>query len=275
MPNRMPPRTGYERSNHQLGRSMLKNPLRDFLRDLAKRDRVEAFFDFMDWGETSNFTMAQTQTGTTFTVIDGPNGVMAGTNAATATASLSAIGKTQVLGNANPEVEVRWKISTTPATYAIEIGFVNAAPATGASVVADIDTGTFFTTATNAAIFGVWSNQTHAGFGFASIGSFTGQTMATTLLTSGTTAPTADTYATVTVGVITDPDQTGKSKCYAKLNGKTVATHDSDADGHINGQAAIYPWIYIATPTGTVARVFTVDYVAIRHDRAALEAALE
>jgi hypothetical protein len=274
MPNILPPRTGYDRSRHQLGRSMLKNPLRDFLRDLAKRDRVEIFLDFMDWGEAANFTVAQTQTSVSFTVVDGLGGVMAGTAVGTTTASISAIYKTQVQGNNNPEVEIRWKINTVASTYIVEAGFVNVAPATGASVVADIDTPSFFTTVTNAAIFGVWANQTHANFAFASNGSFTGQTVASTLLTSGTTAPAADTYVTTKVLLLTDKDETSKTKAYCWLNGRLVASHDTDADGHINGASAVYPWFYVQAVAAT-ARIATVDYVRIAHDRAALEAALE
>lgn len=277
MPNRLPPDRGYDRSSRQLSRSMLNNPLRDFLRDLAVRDRVTYHFDFGNWGETANFTLAQTGTSTSFTVIDGPNGVMAGTTNNLTTASISAIYKTQMLGNANPEVEIRWKISTTAGTYIVEGGFVGTAPATGASVVSDIDTGAFYTTATNAAVLGIWSNQTHTNFAFASNGSFTGQTFATTLLTTSNapiTAPTADTYVTFKVLLLTDPDETSKTKAYAWLNGRLVARHDTDADGHVNGAAAVYPWFYVQT-VSAAARVATVDYIRIAHDRTSLEAATE
>lgn len=276
MPNILPPTTGYDRSRYQLGRSMLKNPLRDFLRDLATRDRVSYVWDFVDWGESANFTLAQTQTSVSFTVVDGPNGVMAGTAVGASTASISAIGKTQVIGNANPEIEIRWKVSTVVASYIVEGGWVNAAATTGASAVVDIDTPSFFTNVTNAAIWGIWTNQTHANFAFATLGSFTGQTVASTLLTASNspiTAPTADTYVTAKVLLLTDKDETGKSKAYCWLNGKLVAQHTAAA-GAINGQAAVYPWIYIQGVT-TVARIMTVDYVRVAWDRSPLEAALE
>lgn len=277
MPYRMPSVRGYDRSTFQLGRTQMQGPLRDFLKDLARRDRVTEFFDFTNWTDTTSFTMAQTQTGVVFTAVDAAGGVMAGTAVGVSTANISAIFKTRMIGNQNPEVEFRWKINTVVTSYIVEAGFVDAAPTTGASVVADIDVPSFFTTTTNAAIFGIWTNQTHANFAFATLGSFTSQTVASTLMTtlnSPITAPTADTYVTVTVGVLTDPDQTGKSKAYAKVNGRLVAQHDSAAAGHVNGQSAIYPFINVQTVT-TVARIFTVDYCRISHDRAALEAALE
>jgi hypothetical protein len=284
MPNYAPPSRGYERSNHLLGRSNLKNPLRDFLKDLAKRDRVEHFYEFMDWSETTSFTLAQTQTSVSFTVVDGQGGVMAGTAVGASTANISAIHKTRLLGNCNPEVEFRWKINTIVASYIVEAGLVDAAPATGAAFVADIDTANATAASfvgTNGAVFGIWSNQTHANFAFASIGSFTSQTVASTLLTtsnSAITAPTADTYVTVTVGLYTPPGKTGRSVAYAKVNGRLVASHVGTLTGAemgaVNGQTALYPWINVQGVT-TVARIFTVDYIRISHDRAALGAALE
>lgn len=276
MPYRMPPATGYDLSDYQLGRSQLNNSLRDFLKHYAKRDRVSKFWDFDSFGDTADFTLAQTQTSTNFTVVDGLGGVMAGTVVNTTTANISAIGKTRWNGNNNCMAEFRWKLDTVATTYIAECGFVNAAPATGASVVADIDTPSFFTTATNAAIFGIWQNQTHANFAFASVGSFTSQTVASTLLTTSNsriTAPAADTYVTVRVLLLTDPDETGKSKAFAWVNGRLVAQHQASA-GAINGQAAIYPWIYFQSVTA-VAKVPTVDYIWVSQDRAALMAALE
>ncbi len=276
MPNRMPPSRGYNLSSQQLGRSMLNNPLRDFLANYAKRDRVGHFFEFLDWSETTSFTMGQTQTSVTFTAVDGIGGVMAGTAVGVSTASISAIGKTRFAGNNNCMMEVRWKVDTTVASYIAEFGFVNAAPTTGASAVVDIDVPSIFTNVTNAAVFGIWTNQTHANFGFATLGSFTSQTVASTLLTttnSAITAPTADTYVTVNVLLLTDPDETAKTKAFAWVNGRLVASH-TPAAGAINGQAAVYPWIYLQGIT-TVARIMTVDYCYVTQDRAALGAALE
>lgn len=279
MPYRLPPERGYERSTAQLSRAMLNNPLRDFLRDLAKRDRVEYFFDFGDWGDAANFTMAQTQTSTNFTVIDGAGGTLAGTTANTTTANISAIYKTRVLGNANPDVEFRWKVSTIAATYIVETGFVDAAPATGASFVTDIDTAGATAASwagTNGTILGIWTNQTHANFAFASIGSFTGQTVTTTLLTTSNspiTAAAADTYVTCRVLLLTDPDETGKTKAYAWINGKLVGRH-ALAAGAVNGQSALYPWFYFQNPSAT-GRVATLDYMRIAHDRSPLQAAME
>jgi hypothetical protein len=276
MPNRLPPTRGYNLSDVQLGRGMLNSPLRDFLRNYAKRDRVGEFMDFVDWGDAANFSVAQTQTSVSFTVVDGLGGVMAGTAVGASTASISAIGKTRFAGNNNCMMEVRWKVDTIAASYIGEFGFVNAVGTTGASAVVDIDTPSFFTNVTNAAVFGIWTNQTHANLAFATLGSFTSQTVASTLLTtsnSAITAPAVDTYITTTVLLLTDPDETAKSKAYAWVNGRLVAKHEAAA-GAINGQAAVYPYVYLQGIT-TVARIMTVDYVYVTQDRAALGAALE
>lgn len=272
MPYRMLDERGYELSNQQLGRSMMNSPLRDFLRHLAKRDRVSEFYDFANWGEAANFTLAQTATSTNFTVIDGIGGVMAGTTAATATASISAVGKTRFSGNNNCMFEARFKVNTVPTTFIVEAGWVDGAPATGASFVTDIDVPSF--AGTNGAVFGLWNNQTHAGLAFASLGSFTSQTVASTLLTTGFTTPVADTYLTVRVLLLTDPDETGKSKAFCWVNGRLRASHRVAA-GAVNGQGALYPWLYLQSVATTSAKVMTADYIWVSQDRFALEAASE
>ena len=87
------------------------------------------------------------------------------------------------------------------------------------------------------------------------------------------TAPTADTYVTTKVLLLTDKDETGKSKAYCWLNGKLVAKHEAAA-GAINGQASVYPYLYLQGVT-TIARIATIDYVRVAWDRFPLETPLE
>ncbi len=271
MPFRMLNDRGYELSKNQLAQSQLHGPLRDFLRHLAFRDRVEQRFDFTNWGETASFTLAQTQTSTNFTVIDGLGGVVAGTTASVTTANISMVGKTRFAGDNNPMVEIRWKLNTVATTFIVEGGLIDAVGATGASWVTDIDTPSFV--GTNGAVFGIWNNQTHTGLAFASVGSFTSQTVASTLLTTGFTTPAADTYCTARILLLTDPDRTGRSMAYLWLNGKLRASHQV-ANGAVNGQAALYPYFYVQTVAAAV-KVPTVDYIWAAQDRVALEAASE
>lgn len=274
MPNRMLPSRGYERSTAQLSRSMLNNPLRDFLKDLARRDRVVFYNDFKDRNEVNNWTMAQTQTSVNFTAAADQVGVLAGTAVATTTASISMVTKDPFRGNANVFIEGRFKTNTVANTFIIEFGLVDAVPATGASFVSDIDTPAF--TGTNGAVFGIWNNQTHTSFAFASVGSFTSQTVASTLITAATssfTTPVADTYITASLLLLTDPDETGKSKMYGWVNGQLKAQH-TVAAGAVNGQANLFGWFYCQA-VGAAAKIATIDYVYAVQDRTELMAALE
>ncbi len=279
MPNRMPPARGYDLTDYQLSRANLYNPLRDFLKHYAKRDRVSKFWDFDSFSDTADFTLAQTQTSTNFTVVDGLGGVVSGTTASVTTASISMIGKTRWNGNNNCMFEARFKVDTVASTFIIEAGLVNAAPATGASVVADIDTPSFFTTATNVAMFGIWNNQTHTSIAFASVGSFTSQTVASTLITAASatfTTPVADTYITARILLLSTV--TGRSKMYGWVNGILRASHvgllTGAEMGAVNGQSAIYPWFYLQTVAAAV-KVPTLDYLWMSQDRAALSGQLE
>ena len=274
MPNRMLPSRGYDRSTALLSRSNLHNPLRDFLKDLARRDRVVFYNDFKDRNDVNNWTMAQTQTSVNFTHAADQVGVMAGTAVGVTTASISMITKDPFRGNANVFFEGRFKINTVASTFIIEFGLVDAAPTTGASFVSDIDTPAF--TGTNGAVFGIWNNQTHTSIAFASVGSFTSQTVASTLITAasaGFTTPVADTYITASLLLLTDPGETGKTKVYGWVNGVLRARHELTA-GAVNGQANLFGWFYCQAVAAS-AKIPTIDYVYGAQDRSELEAALE
>src|SRR4051812_42868522 len=113
MSNRPDPISGYTRSQAQLSREFLHNPLRTFLRDLAVRDRVVRAYDFKDRNEVNDWTMAQTQTSTSFTAVTTEIvGVLQGTTASTTTANVSMVGKEPWAGNNNVTMEGRFKVNT-------------------------------------------------------------------------------------------------------------------------------------------------------------------
>lgn len=274
MPNRLDNPRGYNASSALLGRSMLGNPLRDFLRDLATRDRVVFFNDFKDIGEVNNWTMAQTQTSTNFTSVADVVGVLQATTASVTTANISMVTKQAWNGNSNVTFEARFKINTVASTFAIEAGLVDGAPATGASFVTDVDVPSFG--GTNGAVFVFDNSQTHTSIAFASVGSFTSQTVASTLITAATagfTTPVADTYITVKIQLLTDPDETSKSKAYLWVNGILRGRHEAAA-GAVNGASNLFGWFYVKTVAAAV-KIPTIDYVRITQDRSALMAALE
>jgi hypothetical protein len=276
VPYRMPPSRGFYALPRTalLSRSNLYNPLRDFLADYAKRDRPQFLNDFKDRNEVNNWTMAQTQTSVNFTAANDAVGVLAATAVATTTASVSMITKDPYIGNANVLFEGRFKVNTVATNFIMEFGLVDAAPATGASFVTDIDVPSF--AGTNGAVFGIWTNQTHTSIAFASVGSFTSQTVASTLITAATagfTTPVADTYITATLALLTDPDETGKTKAYCWVNGVLRAKHEVAA-GAVNGQSSLFGWFYVQA-VSAAAKIATIDYVYGSQDRVALQAGLE
>lgn len=276
MPNRMPPSRGYDQSTNLLSRSNLQNPLRHFLADYASRDRVVFFDDFAgDAINLDSYAVAASGGGTAFaysataTTLTGAT-VVLGTTTATAAATVTLITPPVWYGAANASFEARLKINTTADMF-IEAGFVDAAPGSNAPAVTDIDTPTLV--ATNAALLTIDTTQTHNLFAFATIGDDTGQTVATTLFTAatqGVTAPTADTFFTVKVQLLTDPDETGKTKAYCWVNGKLVASHHTDLDGYVKGTLGLAGWICVGSRTNA-ARLGTIDYIRMSQDRGATE----
>lgn len=267
MATRVPPSQGYDRSERQLSRYLLSNPLRDFLKDLAIRDRVVFDDDFLgDAINLDNYAVAQSQTSTSFAVVVGRNGTIAGTTAAVTTASVSLVTPIIWYGDANCSFEARLKINTVANTWIIEGGLIDAVPGSSGPGIADIDTATG-ATMTCGALFHVNNNQTHAGIAFGTIGGGSGQTFATTLVTSGFTTPVADTYLTIKVQLINIAS--GKSAAYLWVNGRQVASHVAAA-GAVKGDQGLAGWIYLQSISAN-AKVLTVDYLRMAQDRNASE----
>jgi hypothetical protein len=274
MPNRVPPSTGYDLSDRQLSRSSLNNPLRDFLANYARRDRVTHFDDFLgDTVDLNNYAVVKQGTGVAFAISAATNGtIIASTETGVVTSPVSLVTPAIWSGNHNASFEARLKINTIASTYIMEAGFIDAVPGSAGPGIADIDTATG-ATMTSGALFHINTAQTHAGIAFGTNGDFTGQTFATTLLTSGFTAPVANTYLTVKVQLLTAPGETGKSKAYLWVNGKLRATH-APAAGAVDGQQLLAGWLYLqAVASGAL--VYTCDYIRISQDRASLGSALE
>lgn len=270
MPPRPEPLYGFDRSLDQLSKEFLHNPMRRFLRDLAVRDRIAQVMDFKDRNELNNWTVAQTQTSTNFThVTTEVVGLLQGTTANTTTANVSMVTKEPFFGNNNTIIEGRVKVNTVASTWTMEFGLVDAAPATGAQFVTDIDVPTFV--GTNGALFHIDNSQTHANLAFASVGSFTGQTVATTLLTSSNTpapavtAPSADTYITFKIALLTTV--THKTMVYGWMNGRLVSsTAHAPASGGVAGNVNLFGWFYFKTIAAAV-KIPSIDYFRYSMDR--------
>jgi hypothetical protein len=187
----------------------------------------------------------------------------------TAGQAVSLITPVQWFGDNNPLFECRFRTNATQGQ--IELGFVDVAQGSNAPAVTDVDVPTV--AATNCALLVIDTTQTHAAFAFVTIGNFTGQTVASTLITTGVSpivVPTANVFFTVQIALITDPDESGKTKAYCRINGKTVASHDTVAAGRVNGQSGLAGWVYYRT-RAAAAIVPTVDYIRLSQDRNATE----
>ena len=272
---RLPPTRGYDQSIRQLSRSMLNNPLRDFLTDYAKRDRIELFDDFLgDTINLDNYVVAAAGTGVAFnltTVTVG--GAAVATSGATAGQICSILTPAIWAGNNNCAIEIRAQISTA-ANIVMEGGFTDTGGTGTTLQVTDIDDSTI--AATNCALFTIDTTQTHLTYAFATIGTGASQTVATTLLTtsnSHVTGPTDNTYFTAKIQLLTDPDETGKTKAYLWLNGRLVAKHEAAA-GAIDGTRPLAGWFAFGSRT-SAARTAKIDYIRITQDRVALSALSE
>ena len=273
MPNRVPPERGYDLSYQQLNRTGLHGPLRDFLRSYARRDRVVMEDDFVgDTINLDNYALAQSQTSVTHVHAAALNGIIQGTVVATTTASLSIVTPAIWAGNNNASFEARFKVNTVASTFILEAGFIDAVPGSAGPGIADIDTATG-ATMTCGALFHFNNAQTHTGIAFGTIGDATGQTFATTLMTTGFTTPVADTYMTIKVQLLTNPGETGKTKALLWVNSKLRATH-APAAGAVDGTQLLAGWLYVQA-VAAAAKIHYVDYIRIEQDRAALGAALE
>lgn len=273
MPNRMPPERGYDTSYQQLSRTQLYGPLRDFLKHYARRDRVVLYDDFLgDTIDLNNYALATSQSSVTHVASAALNGVIQGTVVATTTASLSIVTPAIWSGNNNASFEARFKVNTVASTFILEAGFIDAVPGSAGPGIADIDTATG-ATMTCGALFHFNNSQTHTGIAFGTIGDGSGQTFATTLLTTGFTTPVADTYMTVKVQLMTAAGETGKTKAHLWVNGVRRASH-TPAAGAVDGTQLLAGWLYVHA-VAAAAKIHYVDYIRIEQDRAALEAALE
>lgn len=278
MPNRSLPDRGYDGSFDRLnGIQLGHGPMRRFLEEYAWRDTVRVFDDFAgDTLWTDLWAAAASGTGVAFnqtTVAVG--GTAIATTANLTGASVSLVGPTIWKGDHNAIMEARLKVSTATSNH-IEVGWTPLVPGSSNPVVT---TPALAPTigVTDAAILALDTTASHTSFAFCSIGSFTSQTAVATLITAAThntIAPTAGVFFTVRIAMLTDPDETGKTKLYCWLNDRLVASHDTAAAGRINGQILLAPWIYYKTIAAAQPTI-EVDYIRVKQDRIALMGASE
>lgn len=271
MTNRLLPDKGYRH-----GLDLLKqapdaasehDALYQYLQRFATQERIYFFDDFL--GDAINLDNYAVANGggaavASFAINVQRGGVIRATTgtANDDTASASLIMPLNWYGDANAGMEVRFKLETSVVAYKVEVGFIDAVPASNAGGVTDEDTPT--AAFADGAIMSIDTSETFTTPGFYTDGSTADQGIKRTSLaaipglTNGVT-PIISTYMTVRVQLV-------GNKAYCFFNGKLVASHDDDAEGNLEGGVALAPWIYVAAKSAT-SKSLDLDYIECWQDR--------
>jgi hypothetical protein len=260
---------GYPLSRNELRKvaGLGRGPLRDFMEFYASRDNSVFFDDFL--GDTINLDMYAVANGGGASVASFATNVQRGgvirATTGTAnddTASASLIMPLNWYGDNNCGMEARWKLETSVAAYKVEIGFIDAVPASNAGGVTDEDTPT--AAFADGAMMSVDTSETFTTPGFYTKGSTASQNIARTSmagipgLTNGVT-PLISTYVTTRVQI-----QGNNAFCW--MNGRLVASHNTQAAGHVEGGVALAPWVYVSAKSAT-SKSLDLDYLLVWQDR--------
>lgn len=265
------PGIGYPNSIAELKKAQLRGPEYHFLRRMANRDVIFLHDDFntlsisaANWA-VANGGGAGAASFATQTLVNGVIRATTGTaNGATASASL--IGPVIYPGTSNPGIEVRFKTVTASTSIRMEIGWIDAVPASNTSAVNSADTPTFFSA--NSVTAFIDTSATANLFNLYTIGNATNQAAKKVVGTTGLAA--AGVYQTIRLQLFSQDNSVANSVNAAMWhNGQRVATADSAATagvGVVNGSVLLAPWVYIEAINAT-SKSLDLDYVAMWADR--------
>lgn len=163
------------------------------------------------------------------------------------------------LGDKNCWMEVRFRMVTSVADYALELGLVDVLTDFGTLGVTDIDVPTVANGAADIAAFIIDKSQTLVTAAFVTDGSTTGYN--TTKTNLGTFAPAADTFVRVRVGLEGDTS-------YCVVDGDPVlsARHGDTAASKVEGGVNLRPYLVLIT-RAAAAKTIDIDYIAVGADR--------
>lgn len=269
------PRAGFPMSMAELRKSYAKGPLYDFLRFYARRDVVSYFDDFNYITlEADKWTAANGGGASvaSFAINTQQNGVIRGTTGTAngVTASASLIGPVIYAPALNPGIEVRFKTVTASTSVRMEVGFIDAVPASNTASFNSMDgTGAVPTMfAANSVTGAIDTSATAAFFNLVTIGSATNQLARRTAGTTGLAA--AGTYQTIRLQVFSE-DSSVANAAWAAMwhNGLLVATMDGSTTagvGAVNGSVLLAPWVYFEAINAT-SKSLDIDYIHTWSDR--------
>lgn len=266
------PATGFPYSVRELRRAQTKSPLYNYLRQLARADVMFLHDDFtgkaidstVQWA-VANGGGASVASFATSLQLNGAIRATTGTgNGVTASASL--IGPIIYPGNANPGMEIRFKTVTASTAVRMEVGFIDAVPASNTMGINNMDTPTAFFS--DGATVGIDTAATAAFFNLVTKGSATSQVIKKTNGTTGLAA--AGTWQTIRIQMLSqDATTTDATAVVAWHNGNKIATHDVSATagvGAVKGSVLLAPWVYFEA-TSASSKSLDIDYITVWCDR--------
>ncbi len=180
----------------------LLNPILQSLDRFATKDVVHAKFDFTEKAlDTTNvWDVAAGATATTWAISAGLNGRILGVGGTTAATSGLQLATPQGLfsGDKNAGMEIRYQIDDITECR-LEFGFVDALPSVNTTVVNDLSTPTFNTTA-QAALY----LYDHTGSTTTTGGYFIGSDVDASKVATTSRRPVNDTYQVVRIQLLAD-----------------------------------------------------------------------
>lgn len=255
------PRAGTLLENRTIGRiGSLRSPLALYLERFASHSKRYFRDDFE--GDTINLDNYALGNGAgaaavafSTNVLEG--GIVRGVTgtANDATASQSLIMPLTWFGDRNCGMEAIFQPSSL-SEIKLEVGFIDAVPASNTSAVNNHSTPTFF--AADAAVFYFNHTGSTTTCGFYTVGSTTGQPDEKTDLTSTISASLLNRVRVQLVG--------NTAACW--MNGALVATHHTDPEGYVEGGVAVAPWIYVRANSAT-SKILYLDQLECWADRPA------
>lgn len=159
----------------------------------------------------------------------------------------------------DPWIEIRFQedVEYANATVEFAFGFVGAVPASAADILGDIDTPTVAAGVTDAAFFGVDTDQTLKTTACVTVGTSTAVGKTTISGAAPFTQPTVNTDITMRVELRCATANSSVSRAYFFINDQLVAERDGpDAEVLMSGV------LQIGDRSGSASTTYTIDYIA-------------
>jgi len=201
--------------------------------------------------------------GTTFAWAVARSGTIQGSTGATDDAAIAINGDLQWYGDANAGMECRFKIDVVTG-FSFEIGFTDALSDETLPAVTDVDTPATGNAATDVAVVHLDTDQTLTTAAFVS--ESTGSSFAAQKVNLGTWTPSAATWYTVRVQLMTNAAKCLVFDSNTASRPVLVAGGEKSLTSALEGGTAVRPHMYFRT-RNTTAKVVDIDLIRCWQDR--------